>query len=222
MPASKYTIEEKLEMVHALENGTSIHRLAEIYEVSTRTLWRWNERVQRLGAEGFKTSSAQVRYPKSFQDIVIREYIDGALSMTDLARKYDISSEAVIWAWMLRYNEEEISKSKEAGIAPLTKTRQTTLEERVQIVKYYEAEQVSYSELAEAFNISYQQARNLIKKFQQFGHKGLEDRRGKRKPVSEYSDLDKLAAKVKRLEAEKQKLEVENAFLKKLEELERS
>lgn len=76
----------------------------------------------------------------------------------------------------MRYNNETLSNLTEAGAPPMTQTRQTTLEKRVRMVKYYEAHDVSYSELAKQFNVSYQQARNIVQKFDQFGVEGLGDR----------------------------------------------
>ncbi len=46
------------------------------------------------------------------------------------------------------------------------------------------------------------------------------DRRGKRRPLSEYSEEEKAAAKLRQLEAENRRLQMENDFLKKLNELE--
>ena len=50
---------------------------------------------------------------------------------------------------------------------------------------------------------------------------GLVDKRGKRKPESEMSELEKLRAENRMLAARNKRLETENAVLKKLEEIER-
>lgn len=46
------------------------------------------------------------------------------------------------------------------------------------------------------------------------------DRRGKRKSKSELSDEEKAAARLRQLEAENKRLQMENDFLKKLNEIE--
>ena len=46
------------------------------------------------------------------------------------------------------------------------------------------------------------------------------DKRGKRKPESEMTEVEKLRAENRMLEARNRRLETENAVLKKLEELE--
>lgn len=222
MPASKHTIEEKIKIVQAMEQGKSKQRLAEKHQVSIKTLHCWKEKYYRLGVEGFEASTLPVKYPKVFQDIVIREYLNGEISISALAKKYDISNETRIHGWLMRYNNETLSNPTEAGAPPMTQTRQTTMAERVRMVKYYEANDVSYSVLAKEFNVSYQQARNIVQKFERFGVAGLDDRRGKRKAASERTDAEVLTEKIKALEAKNKELEVENAFLKKLDELGRS
>ena len=59
-----------------------------------------------------------------------------------------------------------------------------------------------------------------IKKYQEKGEAGLLDRRGKRRPPAEYSEEEKAAAKLRKLEVENRRLQMENDFLKKLNELE--
>lgn len=219
MPASKHTIEEKIKIVQAMDAGSSIQRLAEKHQVHIKTLDRWRKKYHRLGIEGFEASTLPVKYPRVFQDIVVEEYLNGEHSIGELAKKYEISNETRIHGWLMRYNNETLSNQTEAGALPMTQSRQTTMEERVRMVKYYETNDVSYSELAKHFNVSYQQARNIVQKFERFGVHGLEDRRGKRKPASEHTQADVLSEKIKALEAKNKELEIENAFLKKLEEL---
>lgn len=58
-------------------------------------------------------------------------------------------------------------------------------------------------------------------KYEADGVKGLKDNRGKRKADSEMNELEKLRAEVKLLRAQKVRAEMEAAFLKKLDEIER-
>ena len=71
------------------------------------------------------------------------------------------------------------------------------------------------------YQVSYQQARNYIVKYEAGGVEALRDNRGKRKRPDEMSELEKLRAEVKILKAEKERAEMEASFLKKLEEIER-
>ena len=47
----------------------------------------------------------------------------------------------------------------------------------------------------------------------------LKDNRGRTKPVEEMTEVEKLKAEMKILEAKNRQLEIENAFIKKLQEL---
>ena len=80
---------------------------------------------------------------------------------------------------------------------------------------------VSYTHLSEQFEISYQQVRNYTIKYEKQGVEALRDRRGKRKPEAEMSELEKLRAENRILRAEKEHAQMEADFLKKLAEIER-
>ncbi|WP_432404804.1 hypothetical protein [Wukongibacter sp. M2B1] len=58
-------------------------------------------------------------------------------------------------------------------------------------------------------------------RFEESGIDGLLDRRGKRKPEEQMTEVDKLKAEMRLLEAKNKRLEMENELLKKLEEIER-
>lgn len=103
----------------------------------------------------------------------------------------------------------------------MTESRKTTFEERLNIVQYHEAHDVSIRELSELFDVTYQQAYQYVKKYETSGQYGLEDRRGRRKSDSELTEVDQLKRDLEIERRKRKKVEVENAFLKKLEELER-
>ena len=103
----------------------------------------------------------------------------------------------------------------------MTKGRQSSFEERVEIVQFCISHNRNYAKTAEQYQVSYQQARNYIVKYEAGGVEALRDNRGKRKRPDEMSELEKLRAEVKILKAEKERAEMEASFLKKLEEIER-
>ncbi len=103
----------------------------------------------------------------------------------------------------------------------MTKGRKVTFDEKVDIVKYCIAHNRNYYDTMDKFKVSYQQIYSWIRKYDEKGIEGLIDRRGKVKPESELTDADKLKAKNKLLEAENDRLRLENAILKKLQEIER-
>ena len=103
----------------------------------------------------------------------------------------------------------------------MTKGRNTTLEERIEIVGFCIESGRDYAKAIEKYGISYQQIYSWIKKYEELGPEGLTDRRGKRKDEASMTELEKLQAKNKLLEAEKKDLQMEVELLKKVWELER-
>ena len=101
------------------------------------------------------------------------------------------------------------------------KGRKTTLEERISIVEDHIRSNMSYAETAEKYDLSYQQVYQWIQKYNEQGIDGLKDKRGRTKPTEEMTELEKLKAENRMLKAELERKELENLFLKKLDEIER-
>ena len=95
-----------------------------------------------------------------------------------------------------------------------------TFEDRIEIVKHYLEISKDYSETAINFQVSYQQVYQWVQKYNKYGIDGLIDRRGKRKTEEELTEVEKLKLENKLLKAKNRRIELENAFLKKLNELE--
>ena len=93
--------------------------------------------------------------------------------------------------------------------------RDTTQEDRVQIVKDCLASGKNYSEMALKYNVSYQQVRSWTQKFEELGEAGLEDRRGKRKKDQEpRTELEAAQIEIERLKHQLYLAEMENRLLK--------
>lgn len=103
----------------------------------------------------------------------------------------------------------------------MTKGRKTTFEERVTIVENCIASDRDYAATANKFNVSYQQVYTWVRKYDKKGLDSLKDGRGRRKPESEMSELERLRYEARMLKAQLTKQKMEIDFLKKLEELER-
>jgi transposase-like protein len=103
----------------------------------------------------------------------------------------------------------------------MTNGRKTTYDERIEIVKYCIEHQNNYAETAQKYQVSYQQVYIWTNKYENDGIEALQDKRGKRKNESEMSDLEKLKAHNKLLEAQNRRQQMEIDFLKKLDEIER-
>jgi len=222
MSGRQLSWEEKLKSIQELTEGSSPSRVSEKYQVHDETLRDWRKKYEVHGIEGLKKQKKHRTYTRAFKESIAREYLNGMISTRALALKYDIPSKETVRKWIMRYNNGEEIRTTRAGASPLTKGRKTTYAERVEIAEYHGAQNdVSYRVLAERFNISYQQARNIVVKYREYGEAGLEDKRGKRKSDDQLTETERLNREISMLKADKRKLEVENALLKKLEELER-
>ena len=104
----------------------------------------------------------------------------------------------------------------------MTKSRKTTQEERLEIVRECIAGGNNYGAMALKYKVSYQQVYTWVKKYREMGEAGLEDRRGYRAgTLPSRTQEEELRDRIAQLEREKFDLEMENALLKKVKELER-
>lgn len=66
----------------------------------------------------------------------------------------------------------------------IMKAKKTTYEEKLNIVKFYLDNELSYKEIARKFNVTYGQVYQWVQKYKKHGSDGLIDRRGKGKSQS--------------------------------------
>ena len=104
----------------------------------------------------------------------------------------------------------------------MTKGRDTTAEERIQIARECISSGNDYGGAALKYQVSYQQVYTWVKKYREMGETGLEDRRGHRAgTLPSRTPEEKLRDRIAQLERKNYDLEMENAVLKKVKELER-
>ena len=104
----------------------------------------------------------------------------------------------------------------------MKQSRETSLEERIQIVRECIACGKNYGEMALKYQVSYQQVRTWTLRFEQMGEVGLEDRRGRRKKDQiPRAELERAQIEIEQLKHKLYLSEMENTLLKKLDEIER-
>ena len=222
MNGKKYTGEEKIQIVQeALEGKDSISALAGKYTLHPSTLDEWIRNYQSMGTDIFVRKGCTKRTSEEKESAVLA-YLNGEGSLRDICKKFHISDTKPLRQWILKYNGHEKLKASGTGESQImTKGRKTTFEERIEIVRYCIGHEHNYAQTAEKYRISYQQARNYTVKYETGGIESLRDRRGKRRPLDEMNELERLRAENRLLKAEKERAEMELSFLKKLEEIER-
>lgn len=223
MGKTKYEAELKLKIVgdclSGRDNPTHVMRSQGIAE---RTVKRWIAKYKAEGPTALLTSEKNRRYSAELKKQVVEEYLSGKSSVLELMSKYAIRAEYQIRDWVRIYNDRGDFKEIVEGGSYTVKSRSTTQEERLAVVRDCIENALSYSEAALKYQVSYQQVRIWVLRYKEMGEAGLEDRRGQRKkdqvPRTREEELEQ---KIAQLEHEKYLLEAENWLLKKVKELER-
>ena len=219
---SKRTPEEIIHSVKRYQQGeTSQGAEAKRLGVSKQAFQDWVRIYETYGESGFLRTENR-RYSKELKLSAVQAYLNGEGSHEAICKKYGISSRTQLQNWIKMYNgHKELRPSRDRGSdIYMTKGRSTTYEERVEIVSYCIEHGNDYTAAIEKYGVSYQQIYSWVRKYNEKGAEGLVDKRGKRKPESEMTELEKLRAENRVLEARNKRLELECAVLKKLEEIE--
>jgi transposase len=220
---SKHTAEEKYEILKEYEDGNgSIQAIATKYKISVYAFYDWRHNYEKYGMDGLKESRRLRKYSKELKELAIQDYLSGKYSQGEIVRKYELADKSVFKSWITKYNSHrEITATPKGMRQSMTKGRTTTWEERVKIVQYCTNHENDYQKTAEAYQVSYQQVYQWVRKYESGGENALQDTRGRKKVGAELTPEEKVKIEMKKLEAENERLRAENAFLKKLEELER-
>jgi len=223
MARIKYSKAEKLAILALYKDGhQSIADITAKFMVDPGTIRDWKRRYEVNGEDGLEEAFSWKRYSKELKLAAVNDYLSGKYSLSKVIQKYNISSTAVLRKWIKKYNSHrELNDTGKGLTHSMTSRRKTTFEERFQIVHYCLQHQKNYQLAAESYDVSYQQVYQWVKKFEAHGEEALLDKRGRKKEEYELTDEEKFKLKMKRLERENERLRAENAFLKKLEELER-
>ena len=151
----------------------------------------------------------------------VQEYLSGAGSQWTICKRYGILSPTQLQQWILWYNGHREFKERTSakGEIYMTKGRKTTQEERAKIVAFCIEHNYDYGLTVETYGVSYNQIYAWVRKYEEGGVDKLKDNRGRTKPAEEMTEIEKLKAEMKILEAKNRQLEIENEFIKKLQEL---
>ena len=168
-----------------------------------------------------RRSRRNKKYSAELKMQAVQSYLNGEGGLDTICRKYGILSNHQLRNWILWYNghREFKERSSAKGEIYMTKGRKTTQEERAEIVAFCIEHNKDYGLTVETYNVSYQQIYAWVRKYEEGGVDKLKDNRGRTKPAEEMSEIEKLKAEMKILEAKNRQLEIENEFIKKLQEL---
>ncbi len=226
MGRKKYDKDFKLQLVKEHnENGVSYWKLSKIYGVEASIIRRWGHIYDAFGEDGLeKHNSDLCNYSAEFKQMVVNEYLEGKITIQDLAYKHKVLAPSTVGSWIKQYNNhKELTDSRKEGIYPMVKIsarKDTSLDERIKIVEECISCGNDYATTAQKHGCSYNQVYSWVRKYKYKGIDGLIDRRGKNKSVDELSETEKLKIENRLLKAQAKQQQMEIEFLKKLEEIE--
>lgn len=188
----------------------------------TSTFQLWVSIYKNEGPAGLLEQHRRKYYSKEIKLSAVHDYLDGKGSQQFIVEKYGLRSRHPLHNWIKVYTTHgEIMSYGSDGGRYMRKSRQTTLEERIGIVKDCLNNDRNYGAMAIKYECSYQQVRNWVLRYEQMGQAGLEDRRGRRTGTQpSRTPEEELRDKIAELERKNADLQMENDILKKVKELE--
>ena len=161
------------------------------------------------------------KYSPELKIAAVKSYLAGEGSLIQTCKKFGILRHKQLQDWIVWYNGHKDIKwcNSVKGEIYMTKGRKTTQEERAKIVAFCIEHNYDYGLTVKTHKVSYQQIYAWVRKYEEGGVDKLKDNRGRTKPAEEMTELEKLKAEMKILEAKNRQLEIENEFIKKLQEL---
>jgi len=208
-----------------LRNEISIReagRLAGLSGSGTDTFRKWIDIYQNEGPGGLLDQEHNKQYSLELKIAAVHDYLEGTGSLQAVAARYGLRSKHPLQNWLKEYNTHgEIRSRTSGGGSYMSKARNTTYEERLEIVQDCLANNKNYGAMALKYNCSYQQVRNWVKRYEKMGAAGLEDRRGRRVgTLPSRTPEEELRYKIAELEPKNRDLQMENDLLKKVRKLE--
>jgi Transposase and inactivated derivatives len=225
MPRTKYTAAQKLDIILGLAK-TDLSKSAYLksYGVHPGSFTRWQEFYKQDGLAGLEERTNRTRYSSELKQKAVTAYLNKEGSLNAIRKRFGLRSTKQLRTWIkkFRYNETNNSLTATPSRKQVrTMPKKTTFEERIEVVEYVVKHKHSYTEAAEHFQVSYQQARSWVLKAKNGGYEALVDNRGHHKDEAELTDLDKANLRIRQLEAELKDKELVEQFVKKLLELQR-
>ena len=198
--------------------------------IHRNNFYRWVRKYQAKGITGLKHEYGKryIRtnpiYTTELKTKAVQVYLSGEGSQKAICEEFGIRSNHALRNWIKVYNAHgDFNSVRQSGGGSYMKQgRETTQEERIQIVKECIASGKNYGEMALKYKVSYQQVRSWTLRFEEQGEAGLEDRRGKRKrDQTPRTELEKAQIEIEQLKRKLYLAQAEVDLLKKVKEIER-
>ena len=206
-----------------LRNEIGVMEAARLAGLSSHNSFStWVSIYRNEGPSGLLDQDYNKNYPKELKLAAVTAYKNGEGSLSQLTERFGLRSKCQLRDWLKEYNTHGAIQSRTSGGGSyMRKARQTTSEERLEIVQDCLNNNKNYGAMALKYNCSYQQVRNWVLRYEKMGSAGLEDRRGRRAGTQpSRTPEEELRDKIAELERKNRDLQMENDLLKKVRELE--
>ena len=172
----KLRAEEKVKIVRRyLAGEVSISGAAAEAGIDGKTIQRWAMQYEAEGMAAFLPNRRNHTYSSALKEQAVQDYLSGKGSLAEISKKYGLRDKRQLQAWIKVYNAHgDFNSVKFSGGGSYMKQgRDTTQEERIQIVKDCLASGKNYGEMALKYKVSYQQVRTWTLRFEEMGEAGL-------------------------------------------------
>ena len=200
-------LEEKVSLVEEYLSGRlRMREAARRAGMGHSTMEVWGSRYRSEGAAALGENGNRDKrvYSEEVKSKAVEEYLSGQGSSIAIAEKYQLRSGNLVLDWVKVYHDKDSKRKTGENIM----RKGHTMEERLQAVLSGLDGGNRLSEVAQAYQVEPQTLRIWVKKYEEMGAAGLEDRRGRR-----LTD-QKPRTKEEALRIENARLERENDLLK--------
>lgn len=216
---SKYTIEQKIKACEDYSKGKgSFCSIAFDLGTTHAVVSQWNTIYKEYGKDAFAERHTNNAYTVEFKIKIIKEYLNGKVSSRDIAAKYNITHSMVL-QWVSKYNNgEKLQDYNPQSEVYAMKSRKTTFEERIEIVKYAITNDNDYKGAADKYCVKYSLVYQWVKKYNESGEEGLKflsKGRPSKKERKELTELEKKDIEIERLKLELERHKRAEEILKK-------
>ena len=179
----KLEIEEKVRIIREyLQGKISLCEGARESGVAGTTFRGWISIYENQGVEGFTQERSQ-KYTVELKTAAVIDYQRGGGSLAAICKKYKIKDTKILRRWIKVYNAHgDFNTVKHSGGGSYMKQgRDTTKEERLEIVRDCLASGKNYGDMALKYKVSYQQVRTWTLRFEEMGEAAIIDNNASRK-----------------------------------------
>ena len=136
MSKEKVTVEERIEAAKACAEGRiSQCEAARRLGINESTVREWATRYKAQGVLAFQKQEHNTVYSEELKTAAVKEYLSGSKSQKEISAKYGLRSTRQLRDWIKVYNSGRDFGRKMSGGSRMKQGRETTQEERIEIVK---------------------------------------------------------------------------------------